>query len=307
MLEGKQRTIARSIKKKKRAPTTASQKRKLLILSAVSAISVIIMTFVISSISGNTTIRDMGAVAGIIAGVMPIVTVNLKQVHRKGSIDKNLPIFLLALRSSVVSGHSIIQGISEAANRKMGALTPELKNLRANLSWGMPVEEAFDNFVERVQTRTARRVMTLLHLAMETGGDVGDTIEVIQKHVSEMENLENERKSTMRPYIFTIYISFAVFLSIVAILVFQFFAEIEKIQVSLSSSGGAQGAGLFGGLVNVDIKQLDKLMLHMSIVESIFGGLAAGKIGEGSFIAGVKHVVILIALSVVVFAMIGAV
>lgn len=307
MLEGKQRTIARSIKKKKRAPTTASQKRKLLILSAVSAISVIMIAYSISSITGNTTIRDMGAVAGIIAGVMPIVTVNLKQVHRKGSIDKNLPIFLLALRSSVVSGHSIIQGISEAANRKMGALTPELKNLRANLSWGMPVEEAFDNFVERVQTRTARRVMTLLHLAMETGGDVGDTIEVIQKHVSEMENLENERKSTMRPYIFTIYISFAVFLSIVAILVFQFFAEIEKIQVSLSSSGGAQGAGLFGGLVNVDIKQLDKLMLHMSIVESIFGGLAAGKIGEGSFIAGVKHVVILIALSVVVFAMIGAV
>ena len=307
MLEEKQKTIVRSAKKKKRAPTAASQKKKLFVLSAVSAISVIIMTFVISSISGNTTIRDIGAVAGIIAGVMPIVTVNLKQVHRKGSIDKNLPIFLLALRSSVVSGHSIIQGISEAANRKMGALTPELKNLRANLSWGMPVEEAFDNFVERVQTRTARRVMTLLHLAMETGGDVGDTIEVIQKHVSEMENLENERKSTMRPYIFTIYISFAVFLSIVAILVFQFFAEIEKIQVSLSSSGGTQAAGLFGGLVNVDIKELDKLMLHMSIVESIFGGLAAGKIGEGSFIAGVKHVVILIALSVVVFAMIGAV
>jgi len=60
-------------------------------------------------------------------------------------------------------------------------------------------------------------------------------------------------------------------------------------------------------LVGVDIKQLDKLMLHMSIVESVFGGLAAGKIGEGSFIAGVKHVVILIALSVAVFAMIGAI
>ena len=307
MLEEKQKTIARSVKKKKRAPTAASKKKKLLALSALSAISVIIITSSISSIVGNTTIRDMGAVAGIIAGVMPMVTLNLKQVYRKNSIDKNLPIFLLALRSSVVSGHSIIQGISEAADRKMGALTPELKNLKANLSWGMPVEEAFDNFVERVQTRTARRVMTLLHLAMETGGDIGETIEVVQKHVSEMENLENERKSTMKPYIFTIYISFAVFLSIVAILVFQFFSEIEKIQVSLASSGGVQAAGLFGGLVTVDIKQLDKLMLHMSIVESIFGGLAAGKIGEGSFVAGIKHVVILIALSVVVFAMIGAV
>jgi len=307
MLRGKQKIISRSVKKKRRVSTAASQKRKLLILSAVSAMSVIMITYVLSSIVGNTTIRDMGAVFGIMAGVMPTVTVNMRQVYRKSSIDKNLPIFLLALRSSVVSGHSIIQGISEAANRKMGALTPELRNLRANLSWGMPVEEAFDNFVERVQTRTARRVMTLLHLAMETGGDVGDTIEVIQKHVSEMENLENERKSTMRPYIFTIYISFAVFLSIVAILVFQFFTEIEKIQVSLASADGVQAAGLFGGLVDVNIDELNKLMLHMSIVESIFGGLAAVKIGEGSFIAGAKHVVILVALSVIVFALIGAV
>ena len=307
MIGEKQKTIARSGQRKKKKANASSKKNKMIITSGAAAMVVIIISFVISTVLGNTTIRDMGAVFGIIVGVMPPVSANLRQVYRKNSIDRNLPVFLLGLRSSVASGHSIIQGISEAASRKMGSLTPELKNLRANLSWGMPVEEAFDNFVERVQTRTARRVMTLLQLAMETGGDIGDTIEVIQKHVSEMENLESQRKTTMRPYIFTIYISFGVFLAIVAILVFQFFSEIEKIQVTMKAAGGTQAAGLFAGMVNVDIKNLDRLMLHMSIVESIFGGLAAGKLGEGSFVAGVKHVVILIALSVAVFAMIGAV
>ncbi len=307
MLEEKQKTLVRTGKMRKRKSPGLSTKTKLSLVSGTIAMVIILISFVLSTISGNTTIRDMGAVAGILAGVMPIVSVNMRQVQRKNSIDKNLPIFLLGLRSSVASGHSIIQGISEAANRKLGSLTPELKNLRANLSWGMPIEEAFDNFVERVQTRTARRVMTLLQLAMEAGGDVGDTIEIIQKHITEMENLERERKSTMRPYIFTIYISFAVFLTIVAILVFQFFGQIEKLQITLGAAGGVQGAGLFAGLVNVDIKQLDKLLLHMSIVESVFGGLAAGKIGEGSFVAGVKHVVILVALSVAVFTLIGAV
>ena len=308
MIEGKQETIPRNAKKRKRVSTAASQKRKIIVLSAVSSICVMVMALVVSSATGNTTIRDMGAVAAIIAGIMPIATFNMKEVYKRNSIDKNLPIFLLALRSSVVSGHSILQGISQVADRRMGALTPELRNLRANLSWGMPVEEAFDNFVERVRTRTARRVMILLHLAIETGGDVADTIEVIQKHVSEMQSLENERKSTMRPYIVTIYISFAVFLSIVAILVFQFFGEIEKLQATLNTnSNSVQAAGLFGGLMNVNIPELNKLMLHMSIVESIFGGLAAGKIGEGSFVAGVKHVIILIVISVVAFTMIGAV
>src|SRR3970282_802807 len=175
---------------------------------------------------------------------MPIAAVNMKEVIRKNSIDKNLPIFLLALRSSIVSGHSILQGLTEVANRKLGALTPELKNLRANLSWGMPLEEAFENFVQRVGTRTSRRVMVLLNLAIEAGGNVADTIDIIQKHVSEMQNLENERKGNMRPYIITIYISFAVFLAIAAILVFQFFGEIERLQTTLTTNSNSQVPGL---------------------------------------------------------------
>jgi flagellar protein FlaJ len=307
MPEIQPQTVPRKIRRK-RAESEASKKKKLIIMSAAGAITVLIMAMVLSTMMQSTTIRDLGAVAAVIAGVMPISTANMREVLRKNSIDKNLPIFLLALRSSIVSGHSILQGLSDVANRRMGSLTPELKNLRANLSWGMPIEEAFENFVLRVGTRTARRVMILLQLAMETGGNVVDTIDVIQKHVSEMQNLENERKSTMRPYIVTIYISFAVFLAIVAILVFQFFGEVEKIQASLTAgANGSQVPGLFGGLVDVNIKHLNELMLHMSIVESIFGGLIAGKIGEGSFLAGIKHVVILIVISVAVFAMIGAV
>ena len=306
MAERPQQTIPRNIRRR-RVQTAASKKRKLIILSAIMAIAVMIAALFASSILGSTTVRDLGAVAAVIAGVMPISALNMKEVMRKNSIDKNLPIFLLALRSSIVSGHSILQGLTEVANRKMGGLTPELRNLRANLSWGMPLEEAFENFVQRVGTRTSRRVMVLLNLAIEAGGNVVDTIDVIQKHVSEMQNLENERKGNMRPYIVTIYISFAVFLAIAAILVFQFFGEIERIQTTLTTNGNSQVPGLFGGLADVNIKHLKELMLHMSIVEGIFGGLIAGKIGEGSYVAGIKHVVILIVISIAVFALIGAV
>lgn len=307
MTERPQQTIPRNIRRRRRVETAASKKKKLIILSAFAAIAVMIMALVASSTIGSTTIRDLGAVAAVIVGVMPISAANMKEVIRKNSIDKNLPIFLLALRSSIISGHSILQGLTEVANRKMGGLTPELRNLRANLSWGMPLEEAFENFVQRVGTRTSRRVMVLLNLAIEAGGNVVDTIDVIQKHVSEMQNLENERKGNMRPYIITIYISFAVFLAIAAILVFQFFGEIERLQTTLITSSNSQIPGLFGGLADVNIKHLKELMLHMSIVEGIFGGLIAGKIGEGSYVAGIKHVIILIIISVLVFAMIGAV
>ena len=42
-------------------------------------------------------------------------------------------------------------------------------------------------------------------------------------------------------------------------------------------------------------------MFNMALVESVFGGLAAGKIGAGSYVAGIKHIVIMVVISVIAF------
>jgi len=156
----------------------------------------------------------------------------------------------------------------------------------------------------------ARRVMVLLKLSMNIGGDVAGTIDVIQKHVTEMANVEKERKAALQPYIYTIYISFAVFLGITLILITQFFVEIENVQNSLRAAvegtaigtGGVKG---FDSILNISVPMLKKTVFHMTIVEAIFGGLAAGKIGESSIIAGVKHVVVMTILAVVAFMAVG--
>jgi archaeal flagellar protein FlaJ len=33
----------------------------------------------------------------------------------------------------------------------------------------------------------------------------------------------------------------------------------------------------------------------------VFGGLAAGKIGSGSYVAGIKHIIVMIVMAVVAF------
>jgi flagellar protein FlaJ len=289
---------------------TKTPKRKTGFLSGIAGLAIILATFIASNYTGNTTIRDIGAIGGIITIVVPLAMLDLKLARRRESIDRNLPIFLLALSSSVQSGQTLLRAIAEVADRNMGALTPELRNLRANISWGMPVEDAFANFIQRAGTRMARRVMVLLQLTMQIGGDIADTLEVIQRHVTEMSNLEKERKSELQPYIFTIYISFAVFLAITAILVSQFFAELENVQESLKetvkkSGVGTGGLSMFNTLININVNSIKQIMFHMAIVEAVIGGLAAGKIGEASFVAGVKHIVVMIVISVIAFALIG--
>ena len=115
------------------------------------------------------------------------------------------------------------------------------------MSWGTPPEEAFENFASRTGTRVSRRVTVLLEMAMKIGGDVTENLEMIQKHVSEMQNLEKSRKSALQPYTYTIYISFGVFLAVSVLLTSSFFTEIEKVQESLNTMPNAQ-EGLFGSL-----------------------------------------------------------
>jgi flagellar protein FlaJ len=268
--------------------------------SLIASISVLSMSFYFSEYSDSTTIRDVGLIFGILVGIIPLTIHQLKQVQRRDNIDRNMPMFLLALLSSVQSGANLIKAIEQAAERNLGALTPELKNLKANISWGTPMEEAFENFAERTGTRVSRRVTVLLEMAMKIGGDVTENLEMIQKHVSEMQNIEKGRKSALQPYTYTIWISYGVFLAVAVLLTTSFFSEMEKVQEGLIASGSGTD-GLFGSMANMDIGAMESALFNMAIIEAVFGGLAAGKIGSGSYVAGTKHVVGMIVIAVIAF------
>ena len=268
--------------------------------SLIASISVLSMSFYFSEYSESTTIRDVGLIFGILVGIVPLTIHQLKEVQRRDNIDRNMPMFLLALLSSVQSGANLIKAIEQAAERNLGALTPELKNLRANISWGTPIEEAFENFAERTGTRVSRRVTVLLEMAMKIGGDVTENLEMIQKHVSEMQNIEKSRKSSLQPYTYTIYISFGVFLAVAVLLTTSFFSEMEKVQEELLASGSGT-EGLFGSMASMEIDKMESALFNMAIIEAVFGGLAAGKIGSGSYVAGTKHVVAMIVIAVIAF------
>jgi len=290
-------------RKKELEPTQSILKNKILrtlSFSIIASVSVLSMSFYFSEFSESTTIRDVGLIFGILVGIIPLTIHQLKQVQRRDNIDRNMPMFLLALLSSVQSGANLIKAIEQAAERNLGALTPELKNLKANISWGTPMEEAFENFAERTGTRVSRRVTVLLEMAMKIGGDVTENLEMIQKHVSEMQNIEKGRKSALQPYTYTIWISYGVFLAVAVLLTTSFFSEMEKVQEGLIASGSGTD-GLFGSMASMDIGAMESALFNMAIIEAVFGGLAAGKIGSGSYVAGTKHVVGMIVIAVIAF------
>lgn len=281
-----------------------SKKLRILLSTATVGIIMIAVSFYYPPIAEDTSIQTTGIVFGALFAIVPITLLHLKETQRKDNIDKNLPLFLLALSSAVQSGANLIRAIETTADRNMGPLTPELRNLRANISWGMPIEDAFQNFANRTGTKMSRRVSTLLEMSLKIGGDIRANLEMIQQHVTDLQNLEKDRKASLAPYTYTIYISFAVFLGISVILSSQFFSEFLVIQKMLIDSPGITDGGMFSSIINMDIEALNTILFNMSLIEAVFGGLAAGKIGSGNYVSGMKHIIIMIVMAVVAFALI---
>lgn len=282
-----------------KVPFKKTEKFRVMVISAVASITVITTTLYLSS-STHLITRDIGIIFGVLAAVIPLTLLQLKEMQRKEGIDRHLPLFLLSLVSSIQSGSNLIQAIQFTPERNMGLLGPVLKNLKANISWGMPINEAFDNFAKRAGTRMAKRVTVLLEIAYKNGGNISDNLETIQKYVTELRNLEKERKSALQPYTYTIYISYVVFIAISVILSSQFFTQIESVKQLLATTH-VTGNNVFSALSGVEISQIDSLLFNMAVIESIFGGLAAGKIGSGSYVSGIKHVIIMIIIAVIAF------
>lgn len=281
-------------------PTVKTERFRVMAVAGVASVLVIFFSFYLAdSLQGITL--NIGIIFGILAGVIPLTLLQLKEVQRKESIDRHLPLFLLSLVSSIQSGSNLIQAIQITPERNMGNLGPLLKNLKANISWGMPITEAFTNFEKKAGTRMAKRVIILLEIAYKNGGNISENLETIQKYVTELRNLEKERKSALQPYTYTIYIAYVVFISIAVILSTQFFTQIDSVKTLLQENEIPATSNVFAALSGVKITELDAILFNMSVIESVFGGLAAGKIGTGSYVSGIKHVIVMIVIAVIAF------
>lgn len=211
-------------------------------------------------------------------------------------IDDNIPGMLAEVAGSVRSGFNITRAMELAASTDYGPLTEQLKMDKVQLSWGLTFEQVMQNQEKRVDSQLAKRTFASLAQASVSGGNTQDVLDAIQRHTTELHNIEKETKNALRPYIATIYIAVGIFLAISVVLIDTFFA-----QIFASSAKVGQGASIFAGLGGLNLAALKQAFLQMGLMESVFGGLGAGKLGEASFAAGFKHVIILAAVNIVVF------
>jgi len=243
------------------------------------ALAVVVLFTAFVRLSG-LPIFDEYVVLAIIIALLPAAVLDYVDYRWRRSIDEHLPDLFRAIAQSEKTGMTLTQAVEEAARRHYGPLTAELRRMIAHMSWGKSLEEVFQSFSQRVNTSLTRRSVPLVAEAGRSGGHIEKVFEPMGKFVQSTLMAEKERQAQTRPYIAIVYVAFFVFLFTVIMLFRTFFVqmiELPALNSALLSSDDAR-----------------QLFFHMSIVQALFSGLVAGKMGEGTISAGLKHSVILL-------------
>ena len=115
------------------------------------------------------------------------------------------------------------------------------------------------------------------------GGDLSDIFDSTANYVDNVNAWTAKRRMQTLPYVAVFYFSVFIFLFIIIIISNMIFAPMNQI--------AASGTALIKPLLTTD--QTRRIFLDAALIESLFGGLIAGKINEDSFMDGLKHVSVL--------------
>lgn len=273
---------------------TKRQKIKALTISILVAITFFISYNVFTAVRYIIPL-DINQVftLAILIAFLPFGILDLADTRWRANADENLPKLVVDINGFVRSGQTVIKALELAADRNYGVLTPELQRFKSQLFWGVPIDRALMRLAERIGTPLSRRIFYSLLYITRSGGRVNEVLEVMVKHVSELRLIEKERKASLRPYLFTTYVAFFVFLATSILLFNSFF-----IQLAAAKTAG----GPFKISLNVSLVR--NVFYQLSIVEATIGGIVAGKLGEGTLGSGVKHVIILILITILFYSVI---
>lgn len=128
----------------------------------------------------------------------PIGIYNAIEIKKKKEIQDRLPEFLVEIGDSLSTGMTVFEAIKVAEKGHYGKLTPEIKKMKAQLSWKISMKDVFYDFAARMKSAIIQRVV----IAIEKGLMMGGNTPKIFKAAAGSRPGQSDRKSEKIKYVY---------------------------------------------------------------------------------------------------------
>ena len=296
-----------------------SKRFRFLLLSSAAASALIAFGLVSQDIGiiGNFIILATFMVA------TPQLLISYQTYRDLKDMEEKFPVFLRDMIENLRSGVAFHKSVITISRSDYGRLSPEVKKMAHQLTWGMTVDKVLNQFADRM--KKSKRLYTSTKIIRESflsGGDVVSTLESVANNVNLLQDSEKEKRSLLDQYVVLMYAISLIFIVIVVVInrllipIFQASADTlasETIGLnnpcSTCTGFSCNVCGLFettsqiyfGVQPGTTASYYTSLFFYMALIQSLFSGLIAGQISENSVTAGVKHSLIMVGITLGAF------
>ena len=265
-------------------------KKEALAMTIISTLLSISLFFFNSFYLKPLTEKLIYNIVNIIALIILIIPLSmLGYSHFKSSkeLEEQYPDFLRAITEGLRGGMTLPIAIKYASRTSYGALDPYVKNLVAQVSWGVPFNDAMQNFATNTNSKAIERSTSAIIEAHSSGGDIATVLDAISQSFIEIDKLRKEREVKIGTQMVQGYIIYFVFIGIMI--------GMQKFLIpALSFTGVGAGADVVGSSQNPLAAVAEgRVFIHLATIQGFFSGLSVGKLAEGRLTAGLKHATLL--------------
>ena len=262
--------------------------------SLIVFLASVLVFYHVTSTSFNTYhIMDLLFISTLIL-IGPYSVYSYLDLKKKNEIQERFPDFLIDAGNSVSSGMNVFDAIKESSRGNYGCLTPEIKKMKIDLSWNIPIKETLYNFSQRIKNSVIKRIVFTINKGLFIGGDVANVFRASAEEVKQINNAYKQRIATMSMYTVIIMMSFFVFLFVLFVLdktLFTYFLSMNQSEFETMQSF---------------VSTVDPVGLHYSLysfafIQSIGSGMVGGYMRNGTLNEGLRYSFLLGLISIVVF------
>jgi flagellar protein FlaJ len=222
--------------------------------------------------------------------------------RRRRALEDAVPDLLDRMASVNEAGMTVVESIERVSDDDLGPLEAEFQRTYQDIQWGADAGRALQRLQARAGIPSVTRAVTLITNAMAASGDIAPVLRIAADEAEQSRRLRRERRQEMITYLMVIYVSFFVFLGIVAALTVAFIPAINEAAAGAQSAANAGvSTGPLSGLRDVNTAAYSLLFFHVTAIQAVCSGFVAGMLGEGRLRDGTKHATVLLAIAYAMF------
>jgi archaeal flagellar protein FlaJ len=239
---------------------------------------------------------------GIILALIPVAYVSFNNYRYLKSVERNIPRFMRDLLESTNSGVILPKALIQATTQDYGPISHEIAVAMTKFSMGYDFKSSIMDAAEKLRHPYMLQVGQIIIEAYSAGGKMRDVLQSSVVLFNGMEEYEKQKQSELRPYTQLVYISVIIFLIIAYIIISRFIGPLNSLPVAKGTGGLPVNVNSFAvGLTKVPPVYFESIFFISGLLESIFGGIVAGKIVDASASVGLRHSLVLLVITILVF------